>query len=124
MRNTAHVCYVKLIVSGLDYTLDSVTRKVLENALTSATSRGGRLYATQFLVVLLRARIPNFEVWGIPMIIHQTKDTDRSVALAAMDVLEEACHEKVSSMSRNLIKWMNTYIYSPFFHLVLFGGNC
>lgn len=90
-----HVCYVKLIVSGLDYTLDSVTRKVLENALTSAKVRSGRLYATQFLVVLLRARIPNFEVWGIPLIIQQTKDADRCVVLAAMDALEEACHEKV-----------------------------
>ncbi|KAL9882938.1 rapamycin-insensitive companion of Tor isoform 1-T1 [Glossina fuscipes fuscipes] len=94
VRNTDHVCYVKLIVSGLDYTMDSVTRKVLENALTSAKARSGRLYATQFLMVLLRARIPNFEEWGIPMIIQQTKDPDRSVVLAAMEVLEEACHEK------------------------------
>uniref|UniRef100_A0A1A9W1W4 Rapamycin-insensitive companion of mTOR n=1 Tax=Glossina brevipalpis TaxID=37001 RepID=A0A1A9W1W4_9MUSC len=94
VRNTDHVCYVKLIVSGLDYTMDSVTRKVLEHALTSAKARSGRLYATQFLMVLLRARIPNFEEWGIPMIIQQTKDPDRSVVLAAMEVLEEACHEK------------------------------
>ncbi|KAM7347580.1 rapamycin-insensitive companion of Tor isoform 2-T10 [Cochliomyia hominivorax] len=94
VRNTVHVCYVKLIVSGLNYTLDFVTRKVLENALTSAKTRNGRLYATQFLVVLLRSRIPNFEEWGIPLIIQQTKDPDRSVVLAAMDILEEACHEK------------------------------
>uniref|UniRef100_A0A1I8NQG9 Rapamycin-insensitive companion of mTOR n=1 Tax=Stomoxys calcitrans TaxID=35570 RepID=A0A1I8NQG9_STOCA len=94
VRNTDHVCYVKLIVSGLDYTLDSVTRKVLEKALTDAKDRSGRYYATQFLMVLLRARIPNFEVWGIPLIIQQTKDYDRSVVLAAMEVLEEACHEK------------------------------
>ncbi|XP_075155173.1 rapamycin-insensitive companion of Tor isoform X2 [Haematobia irritans] len=94
VRNTVHVCYVKLIVSGLDYSLDSMTRKVLETALTSARDKCGRLYATQFLTVLLRARIPNFEVWGIPLIIQQTKDPDRSVVLAAMDVLEEACHEK------------------------------
>lgn len=98
MRNTDHICYVKLIVSGLDYSLDSVTRKVLEKALTSSKTRNGRLYATQFLVVLLRARIPNFEVWGIPMIIQQTKDPDRSVVLAAIDVLEEACHEKVNRL--------------------------
>ncbi|XP_011293825.1 rapamycin-insensitive companion of mTOR isoform X1 [Musca domestica] len=94
VRNTDYECYVKLIVSGLDYSLESVPRKVLEKALTSAKEPGSRLYATQFLVVLLRARIPNFEVWGIPLIIQQTKDPDRSVVLAAMDVLEEACHEK------------------------------
>ncbi|XP_061386649.1 rapamycin-insensitive companion of mTOR, partial [Musca vetustissima] len=94
VRNTDYECYVKLIVSGLDYSLESVPRKVLEKALTAAKDTGSRLYATQFLVVLLRARIPNFEVWGIPLIIQQTKDPDRSVVLAAMDVLEEACHEK------------------------------
>ncbi|XP_028898249.2 rapamycin-insensitive companion of mTOR isoform X2 [Zeugodacus cucurbitae] len=100
VRNTDHVCYVKLTVSALDYSLESVTplesvtRKVLERALTAAKVRSGRLYATQFLTVLLRARLHNFEVWGIPLIIQQTKDPDRSVVLAALDVLEEACHEK------------------------------
>ncbi|XP_050327928.1 uncharacterized protein LOC126758004 isoform X1 [Bactrocera neohumeralis] len=94
VRNTDHVCYVKLAVSALDYSLESVTRKVLEKALTVAKVRSGRLYATQFLTVLLRARLHNFEVWGIPLIIQQTKDPDRSVVLAALDVLEEACHEK------------------------------
>ncbi|XP_017477369.1 PREDICTED: uncharacterized protein LOC108367295, partial [Rhagoletis zephyria] len=94
VRNTDYVCYVKLTVSGLDYSLESVTRKVLAKALTSAKTRSGRLYATQFLTVLLRARLHNFEVWGIPLIIQQTKDPDRSVVLAALDVLEEACHEK------------------------------
>ncbi|XP_053949989.1 rapamycin-insensitive companion of mTOR isoform X1 [Anastrepha ludens] len=94
VRNTDHICYVKLTVSGLDYSLESVTRKVLEKALTAAKIRSGRLYATQFLTVLLRARLHNFEVWGIPLIIQQTKDPDRSVVLAALDVLEEACHEK------------------------------
>ncbi|XP_004525858.1 rapamycin-insensitive companion of mTOR isoform X2 [Ceratitis capitata] len=94
VRNTDYVCYVKLAVTGLDYSLESVTRKVLEKALTTAKVRSGRLYATQFLTVLLRARLHNFEVWGIPLIIQQTKDQDRSVVLAALDVLEEACHEK------------------------------
>lgn len=87
---------MKLIVSGLDYTLDSIARKILELALTTSKTRLARLYSTQFLTVLLRSRAPNFEVWGIPLIIQQTKDPDRSVALAAMDVLEEACHEKVN----------------------------
>lgn len=88
------MCYVKLIVSGLNYSYEKLPRQVLEKALTLAKTRSGRLYATQFLTVLLRARLPNFEVWGLPLIIQQTKDTDRSVVLAAMDVLEEACHDK------------------------------
>ncbi|XP_055911033.1 rapamycin-insensitive companion of mTOR isoform X2 [Eupeodes corollae] len=94
VSSTDHVCYVKLIVSGLDYGLESYTRKILEKALTSAKTRSGRLYSTQFLLVLLRARIPNFEVWGIPLLINQTKDSERSIVLAAIDVLDEACYEK------------------------------
>lgn len=94
VRHTDHVCYVKLIVSGLNYSYEKLPRQVLEKALTLAKTRSGRLYATQFLAVLLRARLPNFEVWGLPLIIQQTKDADRSVVLAAMDVLEEACHDK------------------------------
>ncbi|XP_030382024.1 rapamycin-insensitive companion of mTOR [Scaptodrosophila lebanonensis] len=94
VRHTDHVCYVKLIVSGLNYSYEKEPREVLKMALTSAKTRSGRLYATQFLSVLLRARLPNFEVWGIPLIIEQAQDADRSVVLAAMDVLEEACHEK------------------------------
>lgn len=94
VRHTDHVCYVKLIVSGLNYSYENQPRQVLEKALTLAKTRSGRLYATQFLAVLLRARLPNFEVWGLPLIIQQTKDVDRSVVLAAMDVLEEACHAK------------------------------
>ncbi|KAH8362188.1 hypothetical protein KR084_008923 [Drosophila pseudotakahashii] len=94
VRVTDHVCYVKLIVSGLNYSYEKLPRQVLEKALTSAKTRSGRLYATQFMAVLLRARLPHFEVWGIPLIINQTRDADRSVVLAAMDVLEEACHDK------------------------------
>ncbi|XP_030564623.1 rapamycin-insensitive companion of mTOR [Drosophila novamexicana] len=94
VRHTDHVCYVKLIVSGLNYSHEKLPRQVLEKALTLAKTRSGRLYATQFLAVLLRARLPNFEIWGLPLIIQQTKDSDRSVVLAAMDVLEEACHDK------------------------------
>ncbi|XP_017050500.1 rapamycin-insensitive companion of mTOR [Drosophila ficusphila] len=94
VRGTDHLCYVKLIVSGLNYSYEKQPRQVLEKALTSAKTRSGRLYATQFMAVLLRARLPHFEVWGIPLIINQTRDSDRSVVLAAMEVLEEACHDK------------------------------
>ena len=120
VAKTDHVCYVKLIVSGLDYGLESDARKILgnqsykfhmssmcrflivwafyliEKALTSAKTRNGRLYATQFMLVLLRAKIPNFENWGIIMLINQTKDLERCVVLAALEILDEACHEKVN----------------------------
>lgn len=96
MTTTIHVCYIKLIVSGLDYTFDETPRKILEKAMSASDRRSGRLYATQFMLVLLRARIPNFEVWGLPLLIEQTKDTNRVVALAALEILDEASHDRVS----------------------------
>lgn len=95
VENTNHVCYIKLIVSGLDYILDSFPRSILRKALTTSKLRAGRLYATQFLLVLLRAKIPNFEIWGLPLLITQVRDKERSVVLAALEILDEACHERV-----------------------------
>ncbi|XP_044316925.1 rapamycin-insensitive companion of mTOR [Drosophila rhopaloa] len=106
VRLTDHVCYVKLIVSGLNYSYEKAPRQVLEKALTSAKTRSGRLYATQFMAVLLRARLPHFEEWGIPLIINQTRDADRSVVLAAMEVLEEACHDKYY-LEEIISRWPN-----------------
>ncbi|XP_055383093.1 rapamycin-insensitive companion of mTOR isoform X2 [Condylostylus longicornis] len=95
VTTTFHVCYIKLIVTGLDYTLDAEPRRILEQALTISKARDGRLYATQFMLVLLRAKVPNFEIWGIPMIINQIKDQERRVVLAALEILEETCHDKL-----------------------------
>jgi len=96
--NTNHTIYVKLIVSGLDYTLTATIpypRQILERALTSSPSYSSRLYATQFLQVLLRARLPTFEEWGIPLLLKQLKDKDRAIVLASLEILEEACHENI-----------------------------
>lgn len=95
VTSTIHVCYIKLIVSGLDYTLNEYPRKILQKAMTKTERRDGRLYATQFMLVLLRAKIPNFEIWGLPMLIKQTNDPERAVALAAYEILDEAAHERV-----------------------------
>ncbi|GAB0093446.1 rapamycin-insensitive companion of mTOR [Sergentomyia squamirostris] len=93
VTTTNHVCYIKLIVSGLDYSRDPLARQILEKALIESVNRSGRLYATQFMLVLMRAKIPNFEIWGLPMLVNQTKDTEQSVVNAALEILEEACHE-------------------------------
>lgn len=47
------------------------------------------------MLVLLRAKLPNVEVWGIPLLIKQTKDQEHSVVLSALEILAEATHEKV-----------------------------
>ncbi|XP_037299313.1 rapamycin-insensitive companion of mTOR isoform X2 [Manduca sexta] len=51
---THHSCYVKLIISSLDYSMDSYPRDILAKTLT-CNIQASRLYATQFLNVLLRA---------------------------------------------------------------------
>ncbi|KAG5679301.1 hypothetical protein PVAND_008879 [Polypedilum vanderplanki] len=96
VANTNHTIYVKLIVSGLDYSsAQPHPRLILEKALTSSPNQASRLYATQFLLVLLRARLPTFEEWGIQIIMNQLKDKDRAVVLAALEIIEEACHENI-----------------------------
>lgn len=98
VANTNHITYVKLIVSGLDYSLSSSVhypRLILEKALTTSPNFESRLYSTQFLLVLLRARLPTVEEWGIPLLMKQLQDPDRRVVLATLDILEEACHENV-----------------------------
>ncbi|CRK92792.1 CLUMA_CG006294, isoform A [Clunio marinus] len=98
VANTNHTIYVKLIVSGLDYSLTSsihYPRLILEKALTSSPSHSSRLYATQFLLVLLRARLPTVEEWGILLLMKQLNDKDRAIVLTALEILDEACHENI-----------------------------
>lgn len=70
-------------------------QKILALALTKSPQRVSRQYATQFLLVLLRAKIPNFDVWGIPLIVAQLRDKERLISLTALEILLEACHEKL-----------------------------
>ncbi|XP_050075489.1 rapamycin-insensitive companion of mTOR [Anopheles maculipalpis] len=96
---TNHLCYVKLIVSGLDYSLEGEPRIILAKALLRHPSPKARLYATQMLRVLLRARLPNFEVWGIQLMLKLVQamlgdGQARCVQMAALDLLEEACYER------------------------------
>lgn len=95
VTKTNHICYVKLIVSGLDYSLDGEPRKILLRALLKHPSAKARLYATQFLRVLLRARLPDFEVWGVQLLLKLVDECQaKCVQLAALDILEEACYER------------------------------
>lgn len=98
VSTTNHTIYVKLIVSGLDYSLTTSVhypRLILEKALTTSPSHSSRLYATQFLLTLLRARLPTFEEWGIPLLMKQLADKDRSIVIETLTILDEACHEIV-----------------------------
>lgn len=83
--------YIKLIVSSLDYSQDNAfCRPMLSKVLTSSTDLS-RLYATQFLRVLLRANVSGFSDWGTQLLVVQLYDNCQSIALAALDILDEAC---------------------------------
>lgn len=87
---TNHDCYVKLIISSLEYIFPGPCREILE-AVLNCNSESSRLYATQFLHILLRAGNPLFSTWAIQLLVNQLYDKSRSVYLSALATLHEAC---------------------------------
>lgn len=90
---TNHNCYVKLIVSSFNYATDGPHHEILAKTLT-CHQESSRLYATQFLLVLLRANILRFENWGIELLVKQLFDQSKAVQLTALSTLHEACEQK------------------------------
>ncbi|XP_018577043.1 rapamycin-insensitive companion of mTOR isoform X2 [Anoplophora glabripennis] len=87
---TNHDCYVKLIISSLEYIFPGPCREILEAVLT-CNLESSRLYATQFLHILLRAGNPLFSSWAVQLLVSQLYDKSRSVYLSALATLHEAC---------------------------------
>ena len=89
---SAHDVYMKLIVSSLDYSteVNNFSRTLLNKVLTSV-SETARLYATNYLRVLLRTGVCDFNKWAIEMLVLQLYDKSSAVSLAAIDVLQESC---------------------------------
>ena len=56
-----------------------------------------RLYATKHLRVLLRAGVEFFSSWGMELLVTQLHDHSKAVSMEALDILDEACEDKVSS---------------------------
>ncbi|KAI9291116.1 hypothetical protein K502DRAFT_368706 [Neoconidiobolus thromboides FSU 785] len=81
---------VKSIINHLDYSKEGHARLILSKVLTSAYKHI-RLFATNFLRVLLRQNIPNFSSWGIYLLITQLYDPSIEVCEMAVSVLDEAC---------------------------------
>ncbi|XP_011297847.1 rapamycin-insensitive companion of mTOR [Fopius arisanus] len=91
--STNHDCYVKLIVSSLDYTREGPNRKVLSKIVSSGLLEQTRLYATQFLRLILRARMNDAFQWALTLLTGRLSDDSRTVALAALEALHEASEE-------------------------------
>ncbi|ODM99839.1 Rapamycin-insensitive companion of mTOR [Orchesella cincta] len=88
-----HDCYIKLVISSLSYR-EEYCKRILTSALSSP-SDDARHYATKFLRVLVRAKLPGFSKWGIELLVNQLNDKNRAIALSALDILEEAIHDKM-----------------------------
>ncbi|XP_050435860.1 rapamycin-insensitive companion of mTOR [Adelges cooleyi] len=97
--NTHLCCYVKLIVSCLDYTKDSFPRVLLGRVL-SCSQQKSRLYATRFLRTLLRFNALRAEdpmvtgLWILELLISQISDDNPVVSMAALEAVDEACDYK------------------------------
>ncbi|RWS26243.1 rapamycin-insensitive companion of mTOR-like isoform X1 [Leptotrombidium deliense] len=87
---SSHEAYMKLIVSSLDYTKDGqFTRTLLAEVLT-ATSESARLYATNYLRVLLRAKLKDFNKWALELLAQQLSDKSDAVVIAAAEIIDES----------------------------------
>ncbi|XP_019772703.2 rapamycin-insensitive companion of mTOR [Dendroctonus ponderosae] len=105
---TRHATYVKLIISSLDYSCPGPARNILD-AVLSCDVESSRLYATQFLLVLLRARYPCFAVYAVRLLCRQLDDRCRKVTLSALTTLLEACElpdclDTLTDLSPNFAK--------------------
>uniref|UniRef100_A0A670YLD4 RPTOR independent companion of MTOR complex 2 n=1 Tax=Pseudonaja textilis TaxID=8673 RepID=A0A670YLD4_PSETE len=93
LKNQDHL--LKLTVSSLDYSRDGLARVILSKILTASTDNC-RLYATKHLRVLLRANVEFFSNWGIELLVTQLHDKNKAISSEALDILDEACEDKVN----------------------------
>lgn len=61
------------------------------------TEQPCRLYATKHLRVLLRASVEFFSSWGMELLVTQLHDHSKAVSMEALDILDEACEDKVKT---------------------------
>lgn len=55
------------------------------------------MYATKHLRVLLRASVEFFSSWGMELLVTQLHDHSKAVSMEALDILDEACEDKVKT---------------------------
>uniref|UniRef100_T1KEM6 Rapamycin-insensitive companion of mTOR n=1 Tax=Tetranychus urticae TaxID=32264 RepID=T1KEM6_TETUR len=107
--NVNNDCYLKLIVSSLNYChSDNLSRSLFIKILT-CKMESARLYATNYIRVLLRAGFSDFRKWALELLTQQLSDESQAVVLAAIDILDEACDsienlEALISLQPNLLR--------------------
>lgn len=84
--------YVRLIISSFDYSKEfNGSRKILEKFLFHHPEENVRIFATNFIRVLLRTSVPDFANWAIELLVRLLDSPIRIVHHTAADILDEAC---------------------------------
>lgn len=84
--------YVKLIISCFDYSKKfNGSREILEKFLFHHPEESIRIYAANFLRVLLRTNVPDFASWAMELLVRLLDSPIRVVQHTAKDILDEAC---------------------------------
>lgn len=68
------------------------------------TEQTCRLYATKHLRVLLRASVEFFSSWGMELLVTQLHDHSKAVSMEALDILDEACEDKVTALKKHMLQ--------------------
>ncbi|UJR13273.1 hypothetical protein I4U23_000293 [Adineta vaga] len=80
-------------LSSLNYYYDGPCRQFLAQALKSPCT-ALRLYSTSLLRVILRCNPVAFGQWGLNLLISQLHDSDQSIVIETVSVLDEALEDK------------------------------
>ena len=87
----SHEIYLKLIVSSLYYNQENNFTRILFIKMLTCSLESARLYATNYIRVLIRAEILDFQKWALELLSNQLCDKSSAVVQAALDILDEAC---------------------------------
>lgn len=83
------------MVTNLDYALDGHPRVLLSKIMTSGYNPI-RLFATQYLGVIMRRSEREYNDWIIRLLLTQLYDTHLEVCQVAVSLLDEACEKQAN----------------------------
>ncbi|KAI7866417.1 Rapamycin-insensitive companion of mTOR, N-term-domain-containing protein [Spinellus fusiger] len=78
------------MITNLDYTLNGHPRVLLSKIMTSGYNPI-RLFATQYLGIIMRQSESEYNGWAIRLLVTQLYDTHLEVCQEAVSLLDEAC---------------------------------
>ncbi|VDD80030.1 unnamed protein product [Mesocestoides corti] len=94
INNQRFLCS-KILLASMDYSGPGIGRSLLVS-ICSWGHNALRLFATKFIRLLLRLKIPGTQSWCVPLLVTLSFDPDPKVVYEAVSVLEEACLDPVS----------------------------